>query len=361
VRADFFPRKDAKKEKNAKKEPGEKANRLGIPLESFCPLCALGISLAALRETLPLFRKGTTMEIAFVGMGLMGAPMAANCLKAGHAVTVTNRTAAKCEPLRETGAAVAATPAEAARGKEAVLICVEDTPDVEAVLFGPDGIAEGLKDRGRGESRTGPPIVIDHSTISAEATAGFARRLKEATGALFLDAPVSGGDVGAKAGTLSIMCGGPAEAFDRARPLLEAMGKTITHVGPNNGDGQRCKMINQLVVAINCVATTEAMRLCETLGLDAATVLSAISQGAAGSWSLSNLGPKTTARDWAPGFRLRHLLKDLGFCAEAIAGKSLQPQTDFPGLALAHRLVKHGVTAGHGEENIHALARAFMR
>jgi 3-hydroxyisobutyrate dehydrogenase-like beta-hydroxyacid dehydrogenase len=301
------------------------------------------------------------MNIAFLGMGLMGAPMAANCLKAGHAVTVHNRTPAKCEPLRAAGATVADTPAAAARGKEAVLFCVEDTPDVEHVLFAPDGVVDGVATGlVAASSPAPPPIVIDHSTISAEATAGFARRLREQTGALYLDAPVSGGDVGAKSGTLSIMCGGPAEAYDRARPLLEAMGKTITHVGPNNGDGQRCKMINQLVVAINCVATTEAMRLCETLGLDPTAVLSAISQGAAGSWSLSNLGPKTAARDWTPGFRLRHLMKDLGFCAEAVAAHALQPQTSFPGLALAHRLVKHGVTTGHGDDNIHAIARPFL-
>jgi 3-hydroxyisobutyrate dehydrogenase-like beta-hydroxyacid dehydrogenase len=295
------------------------------------------------------------VDIAFLGMGLMGAPMAANCLRAGHRVTVFNRTAAKCDPLTAAGATVATTPAEAARGKEAILLCVEDSPDVEQVLFGAGGVVEGIE-----PGRTPAPVVIDHSTISAAATEGFARRLREATGALYLDAPVSGGDAGAKAGTLSIMCGGPREAFDRARPVLEAMGKNLIHVGERNGDGQRCKMINQLVVAINCIATTEGIRLCEAAGLDPAVVLSAISQGAAGSWSLSNLGPKTAARNFAPGFRLRHLLKDLGFCVETAQSASQMPQTDFPGLALAHRLVKHGVAAGHGDDNINAIARPFL-
>ena len=155
--------------------------------------------------------------------------------------------------------------------------------------------------------------------------------------------------------------GGPAEAFARARVLFEAMGRTIVHVGTRPGDGQRCKMINQLVVAINCVATTEAMRLCEAVGLDPATVLSAISQGAAGSWSLSNLGPKTAARDWAPGFRLRHLLKDLGYCHEAIAGLDEGSTDAFPGVRLARELVRRGVEAGHDDDNIHAIARLFLR
>jgi 3-hydroxyisobutyrate dehydrogenase len=299
------------------------------------------------------------MNVAFLGMGRMGAPMAANLLRAGHAVCVWNRTAAKCAPLAEAGAEVAATAAQAARGRQAVLMCVSDVPDVEAVLFGPVGVAEGLRDW-REAGLAEPPLVIDHSTISAVATAGFAERLARQTGAVLLDAPVSGGDAGAKAGTLAIMCGGPAAAFERARPLLEAMGKAIVHVGERHGDGQRCKMINQLVVAIHCVATTEAMRLAEAVGLDPTVVLAAISQGAAGSWSLANLGPKLVARDFAPGFRLRHLMKDLGFCAEAAAEVSRSPRMDYPGLALAHRLVGRGVAAGHGDDNIHALARPFL-
>jgi 3-hydroxyisobutyrate dehydrogenase len=288
-------------------------------------------------------------------MGLMGAPMALNCLKAGHRVRVWNRTPAKCDPLAAAGAEVAPTPADAAREREIVLLCVEDTPDVEAVLFGPAGVAGGLK---RGVQP--PPIVIDHSTISPAGEARFAARLAREAGALYLDAPVSGGDVGAKAGTLSIMCGGPAAAFERARPLLETMGRTITHIGSRVGDGQRAKLVNQVVGAINCIATTEAMRMGEAMGLDMARVLAAISQGAAGSWSLSNLGPRFLQREFKAGFRMRHLLKDLNYCREAIADTAPGAWEKFPGVQLACEVVERAVAQGHGEENIHAMGRVFL-
>jgi len=296
------------------------------------------------------------MKLAFLGMGLMGAPMAANLLKAGHQLTVYNRTRAKCEPLAQQGARVADSPADAAAGQDSVHLCIEDTADVEQVLFGERGVVQGLS---AADGR--PPVVVDHSTISALATEQFARRLREQTGALYLDAPVSGGDTGARAGTLAIMCGGPAPAFERVRPALEAMGQTIVHVGPNNGDGQRCKMINQLVVAINCLATTEAMRFGRAMGLDMDKVLAAISRGAAGSWSLSNLGPRYLAGDFAPGFRLRHLLKDLNYCAELIAQLPDASPSDFPAVHLARELVRHAESAGHGDENIHAVGRSLER
>jgi 3-hydroxyisobutyrate dehydrogenase len=292
------------------------------------------------------------MKIAFLGMGLMGAPMALRCLQAGHALTVYNRTAAKCAPLVAAGAAQAASPALAASGQEAILLCIEDTAAAEALLFGPGGIVHGLK-----PDTQPPPLVIDHSTISAAATERFAARLERETGAWLLDAPVSGGDAGARAGTLAIMCGGRSEAFARARPLLEAMGRTIVHIGPRPGDGQRAKTINQLLVAVHCMATTEAMRLGEGLGLNMERVLEAISQGAAGSWSLSNLGPRWLMRDFQPGFRLRHLLKDMGFCAEAIEFLKDDRADAFPAAALARELIARAVAQGHGDENIHALAR----
>jgi 3-hydroxyisobutyrate dehydrogenase len=204
-------------------------------------------------------------------------------------------------------------------------------------------------------------LIIDHSTIAPEAEADFARRLDEAAGAQYLDAPVSGGDSGARAGTLSIMAGGPAAAFERARPLLEAMGRTIIHIGERPGDGQRAKLVNQLVVAINCLATTEALRLGEAMGLDLDKVLAAIGQGAAGSWSLNNLGPKWLARDFAPGFRLRHLRKDLRLCEEVMARLAGDAADErFPGAALMRRLVGAAVDAGHGDENIHAVGRPFI-
>jgi len=295
------------------------------------------------------------VNIAYLGMGIMGSAMAANCLKHGHRVAVYNRTASKCAPLAEQGAEVAPTPAAAAAGKEAVLMCVDDAPAVEQVLFGDDGAVHGLT-----QHADPPVLVIDHSTISAKSTDRIARRLSEEAGAVMVDAPVSGGDVGARAGALSIMCGGPAEAFERARPLFEAMGKTIVHVGERHGDGQRAKMINQMVVALNCVATTEAMRFGEAMGVDMRKVMEAISQGAAGSWSLSNLGPRLLARDFAPGFRLRHLLKDVGFCEEVIQELPPPQNEAFPGTEMVMNLIKRSVVAGNGEHNIHAMSKVFL-
>lgn len=295
------------------------------------------------------------MEIAFIGMGIMGAAMAANCLKAGHHVTVFNRTAAKTEPLRALGAEVAGSPAAAARGKEAVLLCVEDTPDVEAVLFGPGGVAGGLPAAGA----AAPVLVLDHSTIAADAEDGFARRLEAGRAVLYMDAPVTGGDVGAREGTLAFMCGGAAEAFQRALPLLEAMGRRFVHIGPRHGDGQRAKMINQVVVALNCVATTEGMRLGEAMGLDMTKVLDAIGQGAAGSWSLNNLGPRWLARNFAPGFRLRHLLKDIQFCDAAVRALPGGQGETFPGLHQALELIRRSVEAGNGDCNINAMEKPF--
>lgn len=291
------------------------------------------------------------MDIAFIGMGIMGSAMAANCIKAGHRVTVYNRTAAKTTPLLALGAESAESPAAAARGKEAVLICVEDTPDVEQVLFGPEGVAAGLP---AVDSDMEPVLVLDHSTISAEAEAGFAIRLEGSCAARYMDAPVTGGDVGAREGTLTFMCGGEEATFNRALPLLEAMGRRFVHIGPRRGDGQRAKMVNQVVVALNCLATTEGMRLGEAMGLEMTKVLEAIGQGAAGSWSLNNLGPRWLARDFAPGFRLRHLLKDVQFCEQEIGA------AEFPGLRQAIELIRRSVEAGNGDLNINAIEKPLL-
>ncbi len=294
------------------------------------------------------------MEIAFIGMGLMGAPMALNCLKAGHDVVVYNRTGSKTEPLRAAGAGVAPTPAEAVRGRREAHICVEDSEDVEAVIFGAEGLVAGLP-----RSMEPPVVIVDHSTISPLATERMAQRLKREHGVLYLDAPVSGGTTGAAAGTLTIMCGGPTEAFERAAAVLEAMGKTIVHVGRRNGDGQRAKLINQVVVAINCIATTEAMRLGEAMGVEMGKVLEAITQGAAGSWSLTNLGPAWLSRNFAPGFRLRHLLKDLRHASTLLEQLPSERAVQFPGVELALEMVQRAVETGHGDENIHAMGRVF--
>jgi 2-hydroxy-3-oxopropionate reductase len=187
------------------------------------------------------------MKIGFIGLGIMGRPMALNLKQAGHELIVPERKSLK-EDIRK-GAEVVADPKTVASKSEVVILMVPDTPDVDAVLFGQDGVAEGL--------RKGT-LVIDMSSISPISTKEFARRINE-KGCDYLDAPVSGGEVGAQQATLTIMVGGPEQAFSRAKPLFEKMGKNITHVGPNNGDGQTCKVANQIIVALNIQAVSEAL------------------------------------------------------------------------------------------------------
>lgn len=249
---------------------------------------------------------GLKQPVGYIGLGIMGAPMAANLIDAGYALTVWNRTASKAEPLRAKGAAVADSPAAvAADGPEVIFLNLTDTPDVEAVLFEENGVMAGAK----------PGLtVVDHSTISPIVTREFADRLA-ASGVTLLDAPVSGGDVGAQNGTLSIMVGGSAEAFERVRPLLEVVGKRITHLGPA-GSGQVCKACNQVAVAVTLLGACEAMSLAARSGLDVDKMIDVVSGGAGGSWQLANLGPKIAACDHAPGFMIDLVLKDLAIVAD---------------------------------------------
>ncbi len=256
-------------------------------------------------------------HVGYIGLGIMGTPMAMNLLKAGFSVTVYNRTASKAQPLREAGATVASSIAGlVAAGPGVICLNVTDTPDVEAILFGEGGIAQhaspGL-------------IIIDHSTINPTATQDFAARLAK-VGVTLLDAPVSGGDSGAKAGTLSVMVGGPAEAFERALPVLRAVGKSITHVG-GSGMGQACKACNQVAV-VSCLAgVCEAVTLAKALGLDVGKMISVVGAGAGGSWQLANLGPKIDAGDFAPGFMVDYVCKDLKIVREAAAQLGLSLDT----------------------------------
>ena len=281
--------------------------------------------------------------LAFCGLGIMGLPMAGHLLAAGHRLTVYNRTAAKAKPLADAGAAVAATPADAARDARVVFLCLTDTPDVGAVLFGPDGVAE--------TARPGT-VVVDHSTISPTATEDFAVRLAE-RGVLLLDAPVSGGDAGAKAATLSIMAGGDPAAFAAVRPLLEILGKTITHCGPA-GRGQATKLVNQVLVLGTLAAVCEAIALTEAGGLDPATTLAAVGGGAAKSWQLDNLWPKIAAGDFSPGFRADLALKDLRL-VEAYAGAS---GVRLPGIARVAGLYARLIQQGRGGEGTQTLVHA---
>ncbi|MBN1679249.1 MAG: NAD-binding protein [Anaerolineae bacterium] len=239
-------------------------------------------------------------RVGYIGLGLMGAPIARNLMKAGHSLVVHNRSRAIVDQLASEGATPAFSPREVAEQCDFVFTNVPDSPDVELVVLGPDGIIEGAH---------AGMITIDNSTIKPETARKVAAEL-EKVGVLALDAPVSGGDIGAKAGTLSIMVGGPQEAFDKALPLFEAIGKTAILVG-DSGAGQIAKAANQIVVAGTMTAMAEALVLAQKSGVDPARVVQAISRGAAQCWALDNKPEKLFKRDLAPGFKAHMQAKDL--------------------------------------------------
>lgn len=239
-------------------------------------------------------------KVGFIGLGIMGRGMAANLLRQGFEVHVWNRTAARAAALLAQGAQAAASPSALARACPVVITCVSDTPDVEAVVLGPEGVWEGVQPGS---------LLIDCSTISPQVTLDIAARLADKE-AHMLDAPISGGSEGAEKGTLSIMVGGAADQFARALPFLEAMGSTITHVGAQ-GAGQTVKLVNQILVVGNCVAMCEALLFAQAGGVDLQKTFDAISQGAAGSWMFTNRAPQIMRRDWSPGFMVGLQQKDL--------------------------------------------------
>lgn len=284
------------------------------------------------------------MRIGFIGLGIMGQPMAQNLMRAGFSLTVFNRTRSKCQPLVETGATEAAAGAAVARQSDVIITVVSDTPDVQQVLFGPDGVWDGLAPG---------KVVIDMSTISPEATEQFARQVRE-KGCEMLDAPISGGQKGAIEGTLSIMVGGDLATFDRCLPIFRAMGKKIVYMG-QSGHGQRTKMVNQVVAALTIVAMTEGLHLAKQAGLDRARVLDVVSSGAAGSWMLTNLAPRVLRGDFAPGFMIRLQQKDLRLVRELI--ENMQGQ--FPGTELAYSLFTDAVNKGLGEQGTQGLINIY--
>lgn len=286
------------------------------------------------------------LRAGWIGLGIMGGPMAANLLRAGFRVTVFNRTRSRTDPLRAAGAAVADAPRDVASVSDVVFVSVSDTPDVEEVLFGPSGVAEG--------ARAGT-IVVDTSTISPEATRSFARRLAE-RGVTLVDAPVSGGERGAADGTLSIMAGGEEAALARCRPLLAALGKRITHLGPS-GSGQAAKLANQVLVLGNLLAACEGLLLGAASGLDLERLIEALGGGAAASWQLAELGPKIVRRDFAPGFPIGLARKDLRLVHEAARGLDLA----LPGAALAEQLLSAAAAAGAERSGTQALVTALER
>ena len=285
------------------------------------------------------------MNIGFIGLGIMGAPMSLNLLKAGYPLTVYNRTREKCDVLLDAGAEVKETPAEVAMVSDVVITIVTDTPDVESVLFGTNGVAEGLSPE---------KIVIDMSTISPDRTVEFADRLMEMDVEM-LDAPVSGGEKGAKEGTLTIMVGGKKEVFQECLPIFQAMGKNITHVG-GNGDGQRVKLVNQVICGLNILAVIEGMRLAKDSGLDMKTVHQVVSTGAASSWMLSNLGRAILRDDYSPGFKIALQAKDLRLAFESMRALGM----DAPGTELTYSLFEQAREKGLGELGTQGLLKLFQ-
>lgn len=247
-------------------------------------------------------------KLGFIGLGIMGAPMAGHLVKAGHEVFLTTRSKVPADLL--TGKATACASAkEVAEKADIIFMMLPDTPDVEAVLFGANGVADGLGKNGKGKT------VVDMSSISPMDTKEFAKKIN-ALGADYLDAPVSGGEVGAKAASLTIMIGGPDAAFERVKPLFELMGKNITLVG-GNGDGQTCKVANQIIVALNIAAVGEALLFASKAGADPAKVRQALMGGFASSRILEVHGERMIKRTFNPGFRIGLHQKDLGL---ALAG-----------------------------------------
>jgi len=246
-------------------------------------------------------------QVGFIGLGIMGRPMAGHLMKAGHKLATVKHKKAVPEEIIGAGAVVCASAKEVAEKSEVIILMVPDTPDVEAALFGAGGIEQGLA-KGK--------LVIDMSSISPTATRAFAKRIND-KGCDYLDAPVSGGEVGAKGAALTIMVGGPERAFARAKPLFELMGKSITLIGTNNGDGQVCKVANQIVVALTIEAVAEALVFAAKAGADPAKVRQALMGGFAGSRILEVHGQRMIERTFNPGFRIELHQKDLGLALSA--------------------------------------------
>ena len=291
--------------------------------------------------------------VGFIGTGIMGRSLAGHLLAAGYEVHVFNRTRAKAEPLLAAGAMWHAAPAGVAEASDVVITMVGLPADVEEVYFGgtqrvPEG--SGLISR----SRAGA-LLIDMTTSSP----ALARRIATAAAGrdvFAIDAPVTGGDVGARAATLTIMLGGDPDACERARPILSRLGTSITRLG-TAGAGQRCKLANQIAVAIGMVAWCEALAHARAGGLDPAVVQQVISGGAAGSWGLTNLAPRAVAGDMAPGFLVKHLLKDIGLARACAAESGLV----LPGLETAERLYALAAAQGWADEGTQVLYRLYER
>ena len=281
-------------------------------------------------------------RVGFLGLGTMGAAMAGHLGRSGRALTVWNRTPGRAADLVQAGAVEGASPAAVAAVSDVVVVCVSDTPDVEAVLFGPEGVAAGIR---RGA------LVIDCSTIAPAATRTMAGRLAE-LGVDFADAPVSGGSEGAQKATLTIFVGADPKVFERAQPILESIGRTITHVGPV-GSGQAVKAVNQVILAGTYLGVAEGIVLAVKAGLDVEQVVGALGGGAAQSWVLANRSGRMLANDYPLGFKVELHLKDLGIAL----GLAAESGAHLPVSELCAEMERGLVADGHADDDMSAVAR----
>jgi 3-hydroxyisobutyrate dehydrogenase len=294
---------------------------------------------------LPTIKPGTT-RVGWVGTGVMGASMCGHVLNAGYAVTTYNRSPGKLEPLRARGARVAESPRAVAAASDVVFSIVGYPSDVREVTLGPEGTLAGAR----------PGAILVDMTTSEPSLAVAIAEAARAQGVHAVDAPVSGGDVGAREARLSIMVGGDTAVVAALMPLFEILGKTIVHQGPP-GAGQHTKMVNQVLIATNMIGVCEGLLYAVKAGLDPETVLRSVGSGAAGSWSLSNLAPRMIAGRFEPGFFVEHFLKDMGIALAEARRLNLA----LPGLALAEQLYRAVAAQGHARDGTHALILALAQ
>ncbi len=291
------------------------------------------------------FAPGKT-RVGWIGTGVMGSSMCGHLIAAGYEATVYNRTESKLAPLLQLGAKAATSPRSVAESSDVVFSIVGYPADVRAITLGPDGTLAGAS----------PGAVLVDMTTSEPALAVEIARAAEAKGVASIDAPVSGGDIGAREARLSIMVGGDLEAVDSVRPLFEVMGRTVVHQG-GPGSGQHTKMVNQILIAGGMVGVCEGLLYGYKAGLDLNTVLQSVSTGAAGSWNLSNLAPRMIAGNFEPGFYVEHFLKDMGI---ALA-EARRMKLSLPGLALAEQLYRAVEAQGHARSGTQALILALAQ
>ena len=282
--------------------------------------------------------------IGFIGLGIMGQGMVRNLLQAGFTLNIWNRTRSRMAPFVESGAIACANPSDVAVKSDIIIVCVSDTPDVESVILGDNGVIFGVKEGS---------LVIDMSTISPQTTRTIAAALS-GKGISMLDAPISGSSEGAANGTLSIMIGGDAAQVDMAMPVFQAMGSSITHVG-DTAAGQTVKLVNQILVVVTMLGVSEALLFAQAGGLDLNKTLDAVKAGAAGSWMLSNRGPQVIDRDWRPGFTIDLQQKDLRLVLEAAD----QLGVPMLGTGIVFQLYRTLQQQGFGSDGNHALAKAL--